>query len=279
MRGRATCKQAYDIIGPIVDSDNENVVVADVFSRICKKFNVCDEAIAYGNRVISAVNPADSRAHARVHFALGKLLDKLRCFDEAFEHFKQANTHHSFCFDAKAFDARVETLINTYTQETVHGLPLSACASERPVFIIGMPRSGTSLVEQILASHSQVYGAGELNDINLMAASLVPAGTQQQKYPGCMHTIAIKELDRLAEGYLEKLQALSTDALRVTDKMPHNFLHLGLIAQLFPRARIVHCLRDPMDTCLSIYFQSFNRIHDYATDLPVWGPFIAPIAS
>jgi len=266
-------QQAYDIIRPIVDSGKESAGIADTFSRICMKFDACDDAIAYGRKVVVEVGQTDTSAQARVHFALGKMLDKLQRFDEAFGHFEQANKCSGFSFNAKAHEARIATLIKTYAPETVRELPRSSCASDCPVFIIGMPRSGTSLVEQILASHSQVYGAGELNDINLIVATLGQTGKPQQQYPGCMRSITTKELDSLAEGYLQKLRSFSADALRVTDKMPHNFLNLGLIAQLFPRARIIHCVRDPMDTCLSIYFQSFNRIHDYATDLASTGAF------
>ncbi len=88
-----------------------------------------------------------------------------------------------------------------------------------------------------------------------------------------MASLSTQALDELAESYLRKLRALSPNALRITDKMPHNFLHVGLISQLFPKARIIHCLRNPLDTCLSIYFQRFNRIHNYATDLTNLGTF------
>jgi len=265
-------QQAYDIIRPIVDAGKESAGVADTFSRICRKFGGCEEAIAYGRRV-AAADAIDLSAQSRVHFALGKLLDKLQRFDEAFGHFKQANDDDGYSFDAKAHEARIEALIKAYAPEIIHTLPRSSCTTDCPVFIIGMPRSGTTLVEQILASHSQVCGAGELNDINLIAATLSQTGKQQHKYPEGMRSIATKELDRLAEGYLAKLRSFSSDALRITDKMPHNFLNVGLIAQLFPRARIIHCMRNPVDTCLSIYFQKFSRVHDYATDLVSLGAF------
>jgi tetratricopeptide (TPR) repeat protein len=266
-------QQAYDIVHPIVASNQLNVGIADVFSRICRKFSVCDEALIYGNKVISAPNFTNTLSKARVHFSLGKMLDKLQRFDEAFGHYEQANVLYSLSFDSKAHEALIEALMNTYSQEAVSTMPRSSCDTERPVFIIGMPRSGTSLVEQIIASHSRVHGAGELNDINLIAASLRQTKQSQEKYPQCTPSLTTAELDGLAKRYIEKLQSLSGDALRVTDKMPHNFLHVGLIAQLFPRAHIIHCLRNPLDTCLSIYFQSFNRIHTYATDLTSLGVF------
>jgi len=145
-------------------------------------------------------------------------------------------------------------------------LPRASIRSERPLFITGMPRSGTTLVEQILSSHPDVHGAGELADIGEMAESL-PArlGTQLQ-FPQCLSHVTTAHLDQLATGYLDTLERLSPDARRVTDKML-GFIYLGLIELVLPGARIIHCVRDPMDTCLSGYFQDFSRSHPYSYDL------------
>lgn len=120
-------------------------------------------------------------------------------------------------------------------------------SSELPVFIVGMPRSGTSLVEQIAASHSRVFGAGEIRDIGALAAETAPA-------------IAAKDralIRQRADAHIERLRALGDDALRVTDKLPDNLFQLGVIATLFPGARVIFCRRDPRDLCLSCYFQKF----------------------
>jgi hypothetical protein len=132
-------------------------------------------------------------------------------------------------------------------------------ASALAVFIIGMPRSGTTLAEQILASHPAVFGAGELRFWTTAAATYDPAALNGELSDGT--------LCKLADDYLELLEKLSAQALRVVDKMPANFLALGLIHAALPNARFIHIRRNPIDTCLSIYFQNLNSAHTYANDL------------
>jgi len=152
-------------------------------------------------------------------------------------------------------------------------MPRASVRSDRPVFIVGMPRSGTSLIEQILASHPQVFGAGELTDIVRLPLSLHTMLGTERKYPQCLSLLTQDRIDTFAQHYLDKLASLSPDASRVIDKMPGNFMHLGFIELLFPDARIIHCMRDPLDTCLSCYFQDFSRSHPYSYDLENLGAF------
>jgi hypothetical protein len=147
--------------------------------------------------------------------------------------------------------------------------------SELPVFVVGMPRSGTSLIEQILASHPQAHGVGELNfweeaSETLASGLRAPAGAR----PGARGAALAVRLAydtsgfaQLARRYLTRLSTHSGGALRVIDKMPGNFLYAGLIHAVFPRARIIHVQRQPLDTCLSMYFQNFFHLHPYAADL------------
>jgi hypothetical protein len=131
--------------------------------------------------------------------------------------------------------------------------------SELPVFIVGMPRSGTTLAEQILASHPAVFGAGEPTFWMEAAA----AYAREVNGGGSARAL----LPTLAAGYLRLLRGLSADALRVVDKLPANFMNLGLMCAALPNARIIHMHRHPIDTCLSVYFQNFPRGHTYANDL------------
>jgi hypothetical protein len=130
-----------------------------------------------------------------------------------------------------------------------------------------MPRSGTSLVEQILAAHPRVSGGGELTCISDIIKNLPHEVGQKKGWPDCAHNIRQNDVNRLARRYLDQLDAVSKTAEHVTDKMPHNFFELGLIQLLFPAAQVIHCKRDSMDTCLSIYFQNFLGGHDYAKNL------------
>jgi hypothetical protein len=152
----------------------------------------------------------------------------------------------------------IDRIIGFYTTEWLGRARPHASESSRPVFIVGMPRSGTTLAEQILAAHPEVLGAGELS--SWLSASA--------KFISSVRTETDQSiLEKLAGDYLRLLEAQSASASRVVDKLPTNFLSLGLIHAAFPNARILHMCRNPIDTCLSIYFQDFHNAHAYASDL------------
>ena len=198
------------------------------------------------------------------HFALGQLYDAKGDADAAFTHFRSGNdlrraglAAQGHVFDAEDHDRLVERIIEASPPGFFEGR--QGLADERPVFIVGMPRSGTTLVEQIAASHPDVFGAGEGSAIADMVSRL------PGDYPGNME--ALEDPEALARAYMERLQSLAPDSSRIIDKTPFNFLYLGLIARLFPEARIVHCRRDAMDTGLSCYFQNFVAPHPWSTEL------------
>lgn len=191
-------------------------------------------------------------------FGLASLLDKAGRYDEAFARYETANAlvreiwpKVADVFDADSFTARIEGLIERYRDRSSLEPADFSNMSELPVFIVGMPRSGTTLVEQICASHSRVFGAGELGDIirldNILNQPDVAGSTEK------FHETA----QRLAKEHIVKLYGEAKGAHRVVDKMPDNILHVGLVARLFPRARIIWCSRDNRDTALSCYFQMF----------------------
>jgi hypothetical protein len=146
-------------------------------------------------------------------------------------------------------------------------LPRSSVPSELPIFVLGMPRSGTSLVEQILARHTEVHGAGELNEVGGIARLVAQKYCQIDGYSGFARSINTNELDTLATDYLNLLREKGGGAKRVVDKMPSNYMYLVLINLLFPDARVIHCCRDARDTCLSEYFQDFGGDLPYTYDL------------
>ncbi len=198
---------------------------------------------------------------SHLHFALGKAYDDMGEYASAFAHYRIANDLErdrlTERFDRGHFEAHIGNMIQRFTPDFFARHREAGNPSELPVLILGMMRSGTSLVEQILSSHPQIHGAGELifwaNDDRRLRADL-------QDPPAAA-------LADTATRYLAHLREYSADASRITDKMPHNFLHLGLIHMAFPNARIIHCRRNPVDTCLSIYFQNFPALHPYAYDL------------
>jgi hypothetical protein len=159
-------------------------------------------------------------------------------------------------YDPDAFHGLVDHLIEIFTPEFLAKRRVRIEPSELPVFVVGMPRSGTTLVHQIAASHPRVYGAGELNHIGRIVKALDQSSAWN-----------VESLTQAAQLHLERLQSLDADALRVVDKMPNNLHHLGVISMLFPSARVVLCRRDPRDTCLSCYFQGFAHGNIFSFDL------------
>jgi len=137
--------------------------------------------------------------------------------------------------------------------------------------IVGMPRSGTTLLEQVLCAHPDVETAGELRTLAQSARRLTEAG--EKPWPECIAKIAPDLFANQAQAYLDTLSARTGAARKVIDKMPQNFLHLGLAALLFPKAVFVHCVRDPLDTCLSNFFQVFPAGIDFAYDLADLGHY------
>lgn len=257
---------SYKKVRTLLQQNATNAMAAGVLMRLCRRFDCCDEAIKLGEALINDDTINDT-SHQTLHFELGKLHDKLRNYDQAFEHYRRSNEMTGAPFDAQGYQDKFRDIIQAYSKEALDRLPKANHGDSRPVFIVGLPRSGTSLTEQILASHPEIHGAGELNDINDIAAGLKTVLGSQKSYPYCIEDLTQIYADQLAGRYRERLDSFSKTAVRVTDKMPHNFMNLGLIALLFPQARIIHCERDPRDTCLSIYFQSFGWLHPYATDL------------
>lgn len=206
--------------------------------------------------------PLTAAQQINLRFALGKFYDDQGRYAEAFENFRAANDLQKESgpkFDRSRLQQQVERIVRNYDGRWMAAHRHLGAAAQLPVFVVGMPRSGTSLIEQILASHPAVFGAGELRYWNLAAArfqrSRGDAGPD------------LKLPDRLAQDYLQLLAARAPRAERVVDKMPANFMHLGLIHAALPGARIIHVRRNPLDTLLSIYFQAFSGTHAYSHDL------------
>jgi tetratricopeptide (TPR) repeat protein len=195
-----------------------------------------------------------------LHYAMGKYFDDTGQFDHAFGHYREANEltkRYGSVYEPTKFTGLVDEIIANFDAENFARNREYGSASELPVFIIGMPRSGTSLSEQILASHPSVFGAGEV-------AFWDKAFAEHQKAAA---GAGARLMPAMVRDYLARLAAAAGAASRVVDKMPANFLYAGLIHAALPQARIIHMRRHPIDTCLSIYFQNFFNIGPYANDL------------
>ncbi|CAN5436089.1 tetratricopeptide repeat-containing sulfotransferase family protein [soil metagenome] len=208
----------------------------------------------------------EPRQASRLHFSIGKYYDDVGEFAPAFENYRRANDlskRFSEKYDRQRQTRLINHLCHAYDQQRMQMKKPGSSDSARPVFIVGMPRSGTSLAEQILASHPSVFGAGELDFWPQALVNHMPAALGGEPDEAL--------LGELTTGYLDELAGRRSDGkadvLRVVDKMPVNFLNLGLILTSFPNARVLHTMRNPIDTCLSIYFQNFSTTHLYANDL------------
>jgi tetratricopeptide (TPR) repeat protein len=213
-----------------------------------------------------------------LNFALGTAFDGRGDYDRAFAFFRAGNELRAaqHPFDLAVTERLIDDIIAMFDAAFFAQHEGFGQESDRPVFVLGMPRSGTTLVEQILASHPEVHGAGELNAssrvLDLLhghpgvAASGLP-------YPRNLPLLDRDSARRLGAFFLERLGKDAGDARRVTDKAPGNFVHIGLIAYLLPRTRIIHCMRDPIDTCLSCYFQNFLEPIPFAYGLDRLGGY------
>ena len=206
-------------------------------------------------------------------FALGDIHHDAARFDEAFEHYDKANAlkRGAISYDAQQYSDYADRLIEGYSQDYFQGIAAIGSDSELPVFIIGMPRSGTTLIEQIVSSHPEVYGAGELAVLGNIERAIVEEFATLDPYPSCMRSHSQSIVPRAARQYLEEIVGRSDGEQRVTDKAPGNFARIGLIKTLFPEARIIHCRRDALDTCTSIYLNYFVEGQDYAYELTELG--------
>ena len=202
-----------------------------------------------------------------LHFALGKCYEDTQKYDAAFRHYQEGCRLKRKRIEYSADDTEltVRNIQAFFSAAQVERLRGAGCATDLPIFVLGMPRSGTTLTETILASHPKVFGAGELPDVLQIASQ--PRGGEPAGYPLCLQGITQAELKIMGERYAGALQARAPASLRVTDKMPANFNFLGLIHLMLPRAKIVHVKRNPVDTCLSCYTRLFNKSQYQSYDL------------
>lgn len=241
--------------------------------RVLQAYAAVSRYIGEGPRAAELLEDLLARAglaqdvRAEMHFALGKLYDHLKRYPEAFHNFREGNVLLGYRFNREEETQRFEAIMNAYPPALQRKRPRASNRSRLPVFIVGMPRSGTTLTEQILASHPLVHGAGELEDIHYIAKDMPQRLGLAQTYPYCMAQVNRRQLDTLAQAHLDRLGRLSRGMARVTDKLPHNFTRLGFIDLLFPGARVIHCRRDPVDNCLAIFMQNFTEGHSYASSL------------
>ncbi|MGX5804115.1 tetratricopeptide repeat-containing sulfotransferase family protein [Bradyrhizobium sp. Arg314] len=250
----------------------ERIAVPTAYSALVHTRKFTEEPPELAAILTELRNPdLEPEGAAALHHAAGKILNDLRRYKEAMDHYKKGNQAGGHKFDLETYRRWVDATIETFTPELFASRAAYGHPSDLPVFVLGMPRSGTTLTEQICASHPNVHGAGELSKLRRVANGIGLAKRSNANLGESIATITPDLTRILADEHLAYLRERAPDSLRIVDKMPHNFELIGLIAILFPNARIIHCRRDAIDNCISCFVLQFSKAHSYSVDLQTLG--------
>ena len=216
-----------------------------------------------------------------LNFALSKALEAAGARERAFRHLLAGNAlkRRQVTYDEPAALAAIDRIRAGFTGELIRRHSGLGAASSVPVFILGMPRSGTTLVEQILASHPQIFGAGEIEDFGKAITGLREPARHALQSPEAVSLMSDEDLHALGTAYLGRIASLAPAAARISNKLPENFRLAGLIHLALPNARILHVRRDPVDTCLSCFSQLFAGNLPYTYDLAELGRYYRAYAA
>ncbi len=260
-------EKARDVLLPLVQSGRAagDVLVAHVRA---------EQALDEHDAVIDLVRRylADANLHplhrGELLLAIGRSLDKLKRYDEAFEAYHRGNELVAPPFDFEADRQMHEQIARLFSADAMARHQRSSSEEELPVFIVGMPRSGSTLIEQIIHAHPQAHGAGEIADLRAILHDVQATTGVDDPYPQCAAWLSSAQLNMLAAAYVAALRRHNRSALRIVDKNLNNYELLGMIAMMLPRARVIHSVREPLDTCVSCFTQRFmGAMHGYAYDL------------
>lgn len=290
--------EAKHILEKGLQCDPENLDVRQSLATLCADLGDFDEAEAWHRRILAdrpdvltsylalieldKLDPKEPLAsnianlHAKreklgmddrilLEFLCGRLYERRGEFAKAFQHFQAGNKlkRQNIQYSSNDRLQRFQSYERYFTSELLERLRVSGHHSDLPVFIVGMPRSGTTLVEQILASHSKIHGAGELTILPELAESIV-SNPRTDRFPGCLDDLPDEVLGRLGRIYVDKVRRFSPNAERITDKLPSNYTLLGFIEMILPQASIIYCRRHPVATCLSCYKHLFSQGNEFS---------------
>ena len=209
-----------------------------------------------------------------LYFALGKAFENLKEYEKSFDYILTANKirRSELSYDLDVDRKFINSLIDIFDQDFFNNRLSYGNDSDMPIFIVGMPRSGTTLIEQILANHPLIHGAGEINDIKNILLN-ENKKISANNFPGNAPQLEQHEVNGLADIYLARIRKLAAGHKRVTNKMPSNFLFIGMIRIMFPKAIIIHCTRNPADTCLSCFQNYFPNSQEFSYELTELGKY------
>lgn len=216
-----------------------------------------------------------------IHFALAKAYEDCGDFHRSFAHLRTGNhlKRTQVPYDEAANLQLFERIAAVFDAKCLNRFEGQGDPSSAPIFVLGMPRSGSTLVEQILASHPKIHAAGEGNSLEWAAGVVLGTATPPIRYPECVPHLDESALRRMGQAYLERLPVARAGAVRIVDKTLSNFLHMGLIRLILPNARIIHTVRDPLDTCISCYSKLFAAGQPFTYDLAELGRYYRSYSS
>jgi len=211
----------------------------------------------------------------QIHFAVAKALEDSGDYVRAFAHLHKGNhlKRRQINYDELATVKLFRRIVDTFDRGLFDRFQGDGDPSSVPIFVLGMPRSGSTLIEQILASHPQIHGAGELQDLEIATGAVLGFTGNPLPFPECVPTLDGAALRRIGQSYLARLPVLADGKVRIVDKLPANFLRIGMIRLVFPNARIIHTIRNPVDTCVSCYSKLFTAGQDFTYDLAELGRY------
>lgn len=260
-------ERALELLHPFIQGDSETHSMAVVFATVTMNMGDHEAGIQMAQKHLES-QELGANNRQLLGFTLGRSLEAIGKYDESFEAYQDANQALPSAFNPDTFSESVDDLINVFSKSRLSTLTRSRLTTELPVFIAGMPRSGTTLVERIINSHPEARGAGEVIFLQRLISDMPLTIQSDQPYPQCVLDMDETDADRMAKSYLNDLRLFSRGVRRVTDKNLLNWWHLGLISCLFPQARVIHCRRNPLDTCFSCFTSSlFNLTCPWASDL------------
>ena len=255
------------VLAPFISAGKENAGMAEVQARVDIHAKRYREATAIAERHLTNTELDPDTRHRLGHVA-GSAWEKLGDYARSFEAHTRANQAVAVPFDRAEYKKLIDGLIDVFSKDFIADRSRHGNRSELPVFIAGMPRSGTTLVEQIIDAHPTAHGAGEIREIEDTAANLQLVLDSSEPWPRSASDLEPKDITRYAGGYLDSARRSARNAKRFVNKSLENYRTLGLIAVMFPRATIIHCHRDPRDTCISCYMSGIlPRPHPYICDL------------
>lgn len=240
-----------------------------------EKFDKKNKLLKTMEQLMGEAENPDTERYMALHFALGKAYDDAGEYAKAFKHFSQgaALKRRTLQYNEADTHKFFDDIMAAFPAEIFKNRPYDGNLTELPVFIIGMPRSGSTLTEQIVSSHPKAFGAGEIKTFSRSVGMLRSRFPNLPKYPALARAMSVEHYNMVAKFYLDYIGNLDADAIRVTDKMLSNYYFVGFLHLLFPKAKFINTMRNPADTCFSAYTKLFKDDMPHSYDLAEMGRY------